>query len=133
MLTKMMEEAGTLSQFSLPDQRIYQKLAASFQESFETLFMNPEELQQTFQMGTKEQWRTLLNFQETQSFIKAQMAFLGQISQRKTFHSLVQMAISGNAQAAKQVQELSGILNQQDANRTIVLHHIPRPNKEEFK
>lgn len=89
--------------------------------------MTPEELQQSTDIGTREQWTELLLLNETVSFIKGQMAFLAQVNQRKTFHSLVQSALNGNAQAAKQVQELSGIMNQQDTNRTIVLHRIPRP------
>jgi alpha-D-ribose 1-methylphosphonate 5-phosphate C-P lyase len=55
------------------------------------------------------------------------MAFISQVSQRKTFRALVELALSGNQQAAKQVQELSGVLNQQDSNRIVVLHQIPRP------
>lgn len=131
MLTKMMEEAGTLADYTLPEKAIYNKLASRFQESTECLFFSPDELQQQYGIGTVEQWKTLLNFQETQMFIKGQMAFIAQISQRKTFSSLVQMAMNGNPQAAKQVQELSGIMNQQDTNRTIILHQIPRPKEEQ--
>lgn len=130
ILTKMMEEAGTLKEYTLPEQRIYQKLASRFQESTECLFYSPDELLDLYSIGTIEQWKTLLNFQETKMFIKGQMSFIADISQRKTFHSLVQMAMNGNPQAAKQVQELSGIMNQQDTNRTIVLHQIPRPKEE---
>lgn len=125
----MIEEAKSLDSFSLPDQRILMQLAKTFQDNPSCLFFDPTELVQTTGLGSMEQWQKLLQLQETQSYIKAQMAFLGQISQRKTFQSLVEMAMNGNAPAAKQVQELSGILNQQDTNRTIVLHHIPRPKE----
>jgi hypothetical protein len=89
--------------------------------------MNPEELEEATQIGSKDQWADLLKLQETKNYIKGQMANIAEIAQRKTFMSLVSQALSGNAQAAKQVQELSGIMNQQDTNRTIVLHRIPRP------
>lgn len=85
------------------------------------------------EIGNRESWRELLQLQETQNFIKGQMAFLSQIAQRKTFASLVEGALKGNQQAAKQVQELSGILNQQDTNRVVVLHQIPRPTKQVLK
>lgn len=131
MLTKMLEESGTLRDLPTPEQAIMYKLASIFQSSMEYLFQNPEELLESTSLGSKDHWTQLLNYQETQSYVKGQMAFLAQISQRKTFKSLVEMALEGNQQAAKQVQELSGIMNQQDTNRTIILHYIPRPKEEE--
>jgi hypothetical protein len=129
MLTEMLKESQSLQNLSIPQQTIIYRLANKFQESTGYLFLNPEELTLHTELGTKDDWYSLLNLQETKNFIKGQMAFLAQISQRKTFHSLVKMAMDGNQQAAKQVQELSGVLNQQDTNRTIVLHQIPRPLK----
>lgn len=126
MLIEMLEESGTLQNMPLPRQRITQKLAKAFEQSYECLFMNPNELHEATDIGSKEHWADFLKLTEVEMYIKGQMAALAQISQRKTFQSLVQMALSGNPQAAKQVQELSGIMNQQDTNRTIVLHHIPR-------
>lgn len=127
MLTKMLQESGSLKDYSLPDQAIYMKLASILQSHTTYLFMSPEELAEDVGVGSREQWSELLKLNETKAFLKGQMAALSEIAQRKTFQSLVQLALSGNAQAAKQVQELSGILNQQDTNRTIVLHKIPRP------
>lgn len=127
MLTKMLEEAGTLDPMPLPQKTILLRLANRFQDNTNLLFMNPEELVEHTNIGTREQWESLLKLQETQNFIKGTMQFLSQIAQRKTFQSLVEMALAGNQQAAKQVQELSGIMNQQDQNRTVVLHRIPRP------
>jgi hypothetical protein len=126
MLTQMINESGVLKDKTLPEQTILMKLAARYQENTNFLFLDPEELQQESGIGTKEQWTELLRLQETQNFLKGQMQFLAQIAQRKTFQSLVTSALGGNAQAAKQVQELSGILNQQDQNRTVVLHYVPR-------
>lgn len=129
MLTKMLDEANALDKMSLPDKTILMKLASIYQDDTSLLFKDPEELEEYTQSGTKEQWKQLLQIEQTQNFIKGQLAFFAQVSQRKTFHSLVEMALKGNQQAAKQVQELSGIMNQQDTNRTIILHQIPRPEK----
>jgi hypothetical protein len=125
----MINESGVLKDKTLPEQTILMKLAARYQENTNFLFLDPEELQTESGIGTKEQWTELLRLQETQNFLKGQMQFLSQIAQRKTFQSLVTSALGGNAQAAKQVQELSGVLNQQDQNRTVVLHYVPRPKE----
>lgn len=131
MLTQMLDEAGTLNTLPLPQKRILMALAKRLQDRTDLLFMNTEELADSVGLGTQEQWKELLNLQETKNFIKGQMAAIAEIAQRKTFAALVQSALSGNHQAAKQVQEISGIFNQQDQNRTIVLHQIPRPPKNQ--
>jgi hypothetical protein len=129
----MINESGVLKDKTLPEQTIMMKLASTFQDNTKLLFLEPEELQTETGIGTKDQWTELLRLQETQNFLKGQMQFLAQIAQRKTFQSLVTSALGGNAQAAKQVQELSGILNQQDQNRTVVLHYVPRPKEQEVE
>jgi hypothetical protein len=130
MLTKMLEESGALDTLSIPDKTILMHLAAKFQSDTSYLFLDPQELLDNTGLGTRDKWTDLLNLQETKNYIKGIMAFLSQIAQRKTFASLVEQALSGNQQAAKQVQELSGILNQQDTNRVVVLHQIPRKKQE---
>lgn len=130
MLTEMLNQSDTLNHLPLPEKRIIQTLAAKFQTQTNYLFMNPEELEEATEIGSKDQWTELLKLQETKSFIKGQMGAVAEIAQRKTFHALVHEAMRGNHQAAKQVQELSGIMNQQDTNRTIVLHQVPRPPKQ---
>lgn len=129
MLTEMLQSAGTLEKYDPVNRTILYKLANRLQSQTNFLFMNPEELEEAARIGTKDQWAELLRLNETKNFIKGQMAALSEIAQRKTFQSLVESALQGNHQAAKQVQELSGIMNQQDMNRTIVLHQIPRPPK----
>ena len=131
MLVEMLKQSDNFKNLPAPKQQIMLKLAHTFEKSTSNLFYNHEELSQLLQTGTKEQWYEFLNLQEVQNYIKTQMAFIAQISQRKTFHSLVQMALDGNQQAAKQVQELSGILNSQDNNKVVVLHFVPRPKQEE--
>lgn len=129
MLTKMLDQSTKFQELPSPERTINYVLANTFQQSTGYLFMSPEELVEHTDSGTIEQWQKLLALPETQNYIKSQMAFISQVYQRKTFQSLVSMAMSGNAQAAKQVQELSGVLNQVDSNKIVILHHIPRPNK----
>lgn len=129
MLTQMLQESGALEPLPLPQKTILLRLANKFQSQTNFLFMNAEELEEATGLGDKDQWADLLKMQETKNFIKGQMGAIAEIAQRKTFAALVQQALQGNHQAAKQVQELSGIMNQQDTNRVVVLHQIPRPKK----
>ena len=126
MLTKMLDESGALDTMPLPQKTILMTLAGKFQSQSDYLFLDQNQLYEATSLGNPTAWQDLLNLQETKNYIKGQMAFIAQIAQRKTFASLVGMALDGNQQAAKQVQELSGILNQQDTNRVVVLHQIPR-------
>lgn len=125
----MLQESPDFQKRTIPEKAIFTKLAQEFESQTNYLFMNHEELHLMTDIGTKELWKDFLGLQEVISFIKGQMAFLAQIAQRKTFQGLVEQALSGNQAAAKQVQELSGIMNQQDQNRTIVLHRVPRPQE----
>lgn len=129
MLTEMLEQSDSLKDLPLPQKTILFTLANKFQSRTDFLFMNPEELQEHTNLGTPRQWEDLLKLQETQNYIKTTMQFISQISQRKTFKSLVSMALEGNHQAAKQVQELSGIMNQADNNKVVIMHYVPRPKE----
>lgn len=129
MLTEMLNNSSALNNLPLPQKTILLSLARKFQSQTNFLFMDEAELEDATNLGNREQWKELLRLQETKNFIKGQMAALAEIAQRKTFSALVSSAMEGNHQAAKQVQELSGILNQVDSNKVIVLHSIPRPAK----
>lgn len=129
MLTEMLSKSNSLDVLPLPQKTILLSLANKFQSQTNFLFMNEDELEEATSLGNTDQWKELLRLPETKNFIKGQMAAISEIAQRKTFHALVQQAMQGNSQAAKQVQELSGIMNQQDTNRIIVLHSIPRPKQ----
>jgi hypothetical protein len=50
-----------------------------------------------------------------------------QVAQRKTLQALQEAAENGNVQAAKEINELSGIMQAGDNNRVVVLHQIARP------
>lgn len=129
-LTEMLNQSEALQQYSKPKQEILMRLAYMFQDNTHYLYLSPEELVSVTGIGTKEDWYELLNLQETKNYLKGTMAFLAQVAQRKTFASLVNLALTGGQgaqQAAKQIQELAGVMNQQDSNRVVVLHQIPRP------
>jgi hypothetical protein len=130
MLTEMLNESESLKGLSLPERTILLRLASKLQSQTNYLFMTEDELQENTSLGSIDQWKQLLRLQETKNYIKSTMAAVSEIAQRKTFHALIQEAMAGNVQAAKQVQELSGIMNQQDSNRIVVLHQIPRPSKQ---
>lgn len=127
MLTQMLESSNSLQNKTLPEKTVLMKLAHTYQQSTTYLFLDPQELTQQTGLGTIDSWNELLNLQETKNYIKGQMAAVSQIAQRKSFQSLLTAALQGNHQAAKQIQEISGVFNQQDSNRTVVLHRIPRP------
>jgi hypothetical protein len=129
MLVEMLRNSEHFKEYPKPQQEIFLILASQYEKSTEYLFLNPEELRETTQKGSRQHWTDFLADQTVQTYVKGQMAFLAQISQRKTFRSLVTSALEGNAQAAKQVQELSGIMSQVDSNKVVVLHHVPRPKQ----
>jgi hypothetical protein len=119
---------------SLPNEQkeITVRLATAFEEHSEhTLHLTPTELTETLSLGNKKLWQEFLNLEPTKQFIKAQMAFNAQVAQRKAFQSLEREAIGGDVNAAKQINELSGILNNIDSNKIIVLHRIDRSKPNE--
>jgi len=59
------------------------------------------------------------------------LAQMAQIATRRTFKALKEQGESGNVQAIKQINELSGVLNSGDDNKVVVLHRVERP-KEVF-
>lgn len=128
MLTEMLKKHPTFQNLPEEEQLVLARLAVEFEKSSDNLFKSPEELAESTGIGNRFQWATLLVLEPTQSYIKAQMAQLVQIAQRKAFHSLQQMAKTGNVQAAKEINELSGIMTQEETNKVIVLHQISRPS-----
>lgn len=127
MLIELLKNAKSFQSASKEHQEITLILAAKFEEHSEhTLHLSPQELSETLQIGNRRQWQDFLNLEPTKSYIKSQMAFNAQIAQRKTFQALEREATDGNVNAAKQINELSGILNNVDSNKIIVLHQINR-------
>lgn len=120
---------------SLPQekQEIFARLAEEFEDNELALYLSPAELSQTLQIGNKNSWQEFLNLEAVRQYIKGQMSQIAEVASRKTFLSLKREGESGNVQAVKQINELSGILNSGDKNKVVVLHRIERPKlvKEE--
>jgi hypothetical protein len=132
MLKKMIRNSPNYQKMSTQEKEITMRLAEQFEEHNEhTLTLSPVELTETLDLGNKQLWQEFLNLESTRQYIKAQMAFNAQVAQRKAFQSLEREAISGDVNAAKQINELSGILNNIDTNKIVVLHRVNRGEQNE--
>jgi hypothetical protein len=134
MLLEMLKNSKSYQDMTQEQKEVTARLAQAFEENSEhTLHLTPVELQNALQIGNKKLWQEFLNLEPAKQFIKTQMAFNAQVAQRKAFQSLEREAISGDVAAAKQINELSGILNNIDTNKIIVLHQIDRGEQSEKK
>lgn len=125
MLLEMLNKNAQHTSLPRTQREIVDRLAATFESDEINLLKTPAELTATTQLGNKQQWQDFLNNDTVKAYIKGQMASMATVSQRKAFESLSRNAANGDVQAAKQINELSGILNQ-DSNKVIVLHQIKR-------
>lgn len=127
MLLDMLKSSNSYKELTEEKKEIIARLATQFEEHSEhTLHLSPTELTNTLEIGNKKLWQEFLNLEATKNYIKTQMAFNAQVAQRKAFQSLEREAIKGDTTAAKQINELSGILNNIDSNKIIVLHRVNR-------
>ena len=132
MLLDMLKSSNHYQKLTDEQKNITAILATKFEEHSEhTLHLSPTELTETLNLGNKKLLQDFLNLEATRQYIKAQMAFNAQIAQRKAFQSLEREANEGNVNAAKQINELSGVLNNTDSNKIIVLHRIDRSEPSE--
>jgi hypothetical protein len=130
LLTEMLNNNVSFQQFPKSQQLIYTKLAETFEENDSLLLLTPVELATQTGTGSKQQWHDFLNYDPVRAYIKAQMASLATVAQRKAFQSLQKKANEGDVQAARQINELSGIMNSGDNNKVVVLHQIARPKPQ---
>ena len=133
MLSEMLKNHKHFKELPVHRQEIFLALATYFQTEDGALYLSPEELPLQSSLGNKQLWEELLAMEPTRQFIKTQMAHHSQIAMRKSFQSLQRLAESGNVQAAKEINELSGIMNQTENNRIVVLHYIQRPKVQEVE
>jgi hypothetical protein len=134
MLLEMIKSSKDYQNFTEEQKEITARLATTFEQHSEhTLHLSPTELAQTLNFGNKQLWQNFLNLEPTKQYIRSQMAFNAQVAQRKAFQALEREAVSGDTNAAKQINELSGILNNIDTNKIIVLHQIDRGNTGETR
>lgn len=133
MLLDMIKSSKSYQSMSQEQKEITARLASLFEENAEhTMHLSPSELTSTLQIGNKKLWQDFLNLEPTVQYIRSQMAQMAQIAHRKAFQALEREAVKGDTNAAKQINELSGILNQTDSNKIIVLHRVDRsaPNEK---
>lgn len=126
MLRKMIQNSPTFAEYNREKQEIISALADAFEEDKDAVYLAPIQLVKSLGLGNPELWQEFLNLEQTRSYIKAQMGFNAQIASRKAFAALQHQASTGDVQAAKQINELAGILQNADQNRIIVLHKIDR-------
>jgi hypothetical protein len=127
MLMEMLKESKSFQEKTLEQQEVLAALARSFELHPNALYLTPDELTKKLNIGNRDMWFNFLNLEPVRNFIRAEMANQSQIAQRKTFLALASAAQDGNVQAAKEINELSGIMSSADNNRIIVLHKINRP------
>jgi Txe/YoeB family toxin of Txe-Axe toxin-antitoxin module len=132
MLLEMLKNSKSYQELTDEQKEITMRLAEQFEENAEhTLHLSPTELTQTLEIGNKRLWQDFLNLEATRNYIKTQMAEMAQIAHRKAFQALQREAVKGDTTAARQINELSGILNNVDNNRIVVLHYIDRSEESE--
>lgn len=74
-------------------------------------------------------WSNHLNKEDTRQRITQRLNEDIEIAHRASLHALTKEAQRGNIQAIKELNQLSGILNQNN-NKQIITHHIPRPTRQ---
>lgn len=127
MLIEMLKSDPNFQNLSNTHQRALAKLAEVFEGDVTALYATPAELQERFRLGSYQNWFEFLNMETVRRYIKAQLAFQAEVAQRASIPALSKAAKEGDIQAAKMIENLSGILNSGDRNRVVVLHRIDRP------
>lgn len=130
MLLEMLKESKSFQFKNIEEQEVLALLATTFERSPSYLFLAPEELTQETRIGNKQMWFNFLNLDQVRNYIKSEMAYQAQVAQRRAFLALAKSAEEGNVQAAKEINELSGILSSADNNKIVVLHQIARPEQQ---
>lgn len=90
--------------------------------------LSPDELESITDIPAQT-WSEYLQKEEVRQRIAARLNEEIEISHRQALTALAKEAQRGNVQAIKELNNLSGILNQQN-NKQIVTHYIPRPKGE---
>lgn len=87
--------------------------------------LTPQELQNQSNIS-QEHWRDFLDHESTRQLIHRRLTEDTEIAQRKAMQALSKEAQRGNVQAIKELNQLSGILNQNN-NKQFITHYVPRP------
>jgi hypothetical protein len=126
ILTKMLQKNQEFISLPVDKQDLILRLATQYQQDFLYIYLSTKELEEETEIPSTH-WQVLLDLDITQQYIKQQLSNNIQIANRKAILALQSQAQQGNVQAAKQINEIAGILTQQDQNKIVVLHKIQRP------
>lgn len=142
MATKLTELLAASPIFTDPDmedfvpldeQEVYLKQAELFQSRISNLYLDPEELAMELLTGSAEDWEDFLNLEPVKLYVSVRTKNLASMQARKSMKNLQKSASSGDVQAIKYLNELSGVLQNQSDKKVIVLHYIPRPKVKKEK
>jgi hypothetical protein len=92
--------------------------------------LSPSELTKATNIAQDIWYEFLNNNEEIRQYIHRRTNEDIEIAHRKAMQALGDQASNGNVQAIKELNNLSGILNQNN-NKQIVTHYIPRPKQTE--
>ena len=91
--------------------------------------LSPQELQDLTSIPL-DMWYEFINTnEEVRQFIQRRTNEDIEFAHRKALSALAEEASRGNVQAIKELNNLSGILNQSN-NKQIITHYIPRPEQK---
>lgn len=127
MLIDMLKQNPSFLGMSEERREIIARLADEFEDNELALYLDATELADKLQVGNKQQWQDFLNLEPVRQYLQGQMANAAQVASRKTFKGLLTKGMSGDVQAIKEINELSGVMNSGDKNKTVVLMQINRP------
>jgi hypothetical protein len=94
--------------------------------------LTPTELEQLTSIDAKEWHHLITNNENIRQLIHRRTNEDIEIAQRKALQSLAKQAQLGNVQAIKELNQVSGILNQAN-NKQFITHFIPRPQEEKIQ
>lgn len=111
------------------DKLVESKLLKIANDIFEFHTLSPSELEQLTSISAKEWHHLITNNEQIRQLIHRKTNEDIEIAQRKALNALAKQAERGNVQAIKELNQVSGILNQSN-NKQFITHYIPRPEKE---
>lgn len=126
-LIDMLTNNQPFAQLPSSQREIFLALADVFGDNDLALYLDPTELAAKLLRGSKHQWQAFLNLEPVRAYIRAQMAFQTQVATRKNFPALLKEAQLGDTTAAKMINDMSGIMNSGESNKTVVLYRANRP------
>lgn len=128
-LATMLRQTDEYPSYHPTVQTIFLGMAQAFDQDPSLLTKDTAELTQIYADTGHEQWRSFLSLPVVDRYIRGVLKFNAQIGFRKAQEALTLAASTGNTQAAKQITEISEILEQENTNRTVVLTYVPRPSQ----